>query len=166
MNKIKIVDDILDTVSLDNTIELEEIPKNEFFDVTSIYLTIKEDTKLLLEYSTRKATKLNIKIKVLKDVSFELNEYRYGKNFKIQYQYNLFENSDTKVYKFYDVKGIKEMNMIYLLEDNAKMDYYFKTMSTGCEKYNMTIYHHAPNTISNINNYGVNILKGSSDNDK
>ena len=113
---------------------------------------------LILEYSTRKATKLNIKIKVEKFVNFNLNEYRYGKNFKIQYQYNLLENSNTKVYKFYDVKGIKEMNMIYLLEENAKFDYFFKTISTGCEKYNMTIYHNALNTTSNINNYGVNII--------
>lgn len=161
MNKIKIVDDILDTVSLDDSIEIEEIPKNEFFDVTSIHITIKKDTNLLLEYSTRIATKLNIKITVMKDVTFELFEYRYGKNFKIQYQYNLLENSETKVFKFYDVKGIKEMNMIYLLEENAKMNYYFRTISNGCEKYNMTIYHQAPNTISNINNNGVNILKGN-----
>lgn len=161
MNKIKIVDDILDTKELDDAIEIEEIPKNEFFDVASIYLTIKKDTSLILEYSTRKATKLNIKIKVMEDVTFELNEYRYGKNFKIQYQYNLLKNSETKVYKFYDVKGIKEMNMIYLLEEKAKIDYYFKTISNGCEKYNMMIYHQAPNTISNINNNGVNILKGN-----
>lgn len=161
MNKIKIVDDILENVEIDDSIELEEIPKNEFFDVTSIYLTIKKDTDLILEYSTRKATKLNVKIKVEKDVNFELNEYRYGKNFKVQYQYNLLENSNTKVYKFYDVKGIKEMNIIYLLEEKAKLDYYFKTISCGVEKYNMTIYHHAKDTISNINNYGVNILKGS-----
>lgn len=161
MNKIKIVDDILDTVTLDDAIEIEEIPKNEFFDVTSINITIKKDTSLLLEYSTRIATKLNIKIKVMKDVTFELLEYRYGKNFKVQYQYNLLENSETKVYKFYDVKGIKEMNMIYLMEDNARMDYYFKTISNGCEKYNMTIYHQASNTISNIYNSGVNILKGN-----
>lgn len=161
MNKIKIVDDILEENILDDAITLEEVPKNEFFDVTSIYLTIKKDTSLLIDYSTRKATKLNIKIKVEKDVTFELNEYRYGKNFKVQYQYNLMKNSETKVCKFYDVKGIKEMNMIYLLEENAKVDYYFKTISNGCEKYNMMIYHQAPNTISNINNNGVNILKGN-----
>ena len=42
MNKIKIVDDILSKKELDSSIELEEIPKNEFFDVTTICLTVKE----------------------------------------------------------------------------------------------------------------------------
>lgn len=161
MNKIKIVDDILSKIEIDDSIELEEIPKNEFFDVTTVYLTIKKDANLTLEYSTRKATKLNVKIKVENDVNFELFEYRYGKNFKVQYQYNLMENSSSKVYKFYDVKGIKEMDMIYLVGDNASIDYHFKTVSTGCEKYSMTIYHQAVNTVSNIFNSGVNILKGS-----
>lgn len=161
MNKIKIVDDILSKKELDSSIELEEIPKNEFFDVTTICLTIKENTSLILEYSTRKATKLNIKINVEENVDFELFEYRYGKNFKVQYQYNLKKNSNSKAYKFYDVKGIKEMDMIYLVGDNASIDYYFKTVSTGCEKYNMTIYHQAVNTVSNIFNSGANILKGS-----
>ncbi|HPF83010.1 MAG TPA: hypothetical protein PLV83_02445, partial [Bacilli bacterium] len=161
MNKIKIVSDVLEKLEIDDSIEIEEIPKNEFFDVTTICINIVKDTDLILEYSTRKATKLNVKIKVLKDVRFNLYEYRYGKNFKVQYQYNLLENSDTKIYKFYDVAGIKEMNMIYLLENNAKIDYYFKTISSGCEKYNMTIYHYASNTISNIYNNGINILKGN-----
>lgn len=161
MNKIKIVDDVLEVVTLNSDIELEEIPKNEFFEVTTMILKVKKDTDLLLEYSTRVATKLNIKIEVEKDIRFNIIEYRYGKNFKVQYSYNLYEDSFTNIYKFYDVKGIKEMNMIYLLEENAKINYYFNTISNGCEKYNMTIYHQAKNTTSNIINNGVNILKGN-----
>ena len=161
MNKIKIVDDALTKTQIDDAIEVEEILKNEFFDVTTISLTIKKDTNLMLEYSTRKASKLNIKIKVLENVDFELYEYRYGKNFKVQYQYNLLQDSKVKVYKFYDVKGIKEMVMVHLLGINSSIDYFYKTISAGCEKYNMTIYHQAPNTSSNICNNGVNIDKGS-----
>lgn len=161
LNRIKIVDDVLSEIKIDDAIEATETSKNEIFDVTSIYLIIKKDTSLEIDYSTRKATKLDIKIKVMPGVNLELREYRFGKNFKIRYQYTLMENSNIKVYKFYDVAGIKEMNIIYLLGINATIDYNFKTISTGCEKYNMTIYHQAPNTNSNIKNNGININKGN-----
>lgn len=161
LNKIKIVDDILTNVIIDDSIEVNETTKNELFDITSINLIIKKDTSLEIDYSTRKATKIDVKIKVLPGVSFNLREYRFGKNFKIRYQYSLMENSNTEIYKFYDVAGIKEMNIIYLLGINAKINYNFKTIATGCEKYNMTIYHQASNTDSDIKNSGVNINKGN-----
>lgn len=161
LNKIKVVNDEITLNEIDESIELSIVPKNEFFDVTSIILNIKKDTSLNIEYSTRTATKLDVKIKVEPNINFTFNEYRYGKNFKIRYQYNIMENSIANIYKFYDVKGIKEMNIISLTGNNANIDYNFKTISTGCEKYNMTIHHLAPNTISNIKNNGVNINKGS-----
>lgn len=161
MNKIKIVDDIISDIKLDDSISLEEIPKNEFFDVTSICLTINKDSDLRIEYSTRKATKLDVKIKINPGVRLNLEEYRYGKNFKIRYQLNLLEESTANVYKFYDVSGIKEMNIITLNGKNSSIDYNFKTISTGFEKYNLTIYHNAPYTNSFIKNSGVNINKGN-----
>lgn len=161
MNRLKIVDDLLDDIKIDDCIEVAETLKNEIFDITSINLIIKKDTNLEISYSSRKATKLDIKIKVMENVHFELREYRFGKNFKIRYQYNLMKNSLTTVYKFYDVAGIKEMSIIHLTGENASIDYNFKTISTGCEKYNMTIHHQASNTISDIKNNGVNINKGS-----
>ena len=161
MNKIKIVDDIISDVKLDDSISLEEVPKNEFFDVTSICLTINKDSDLRIEYSTRKATKLDVKIKINPGVRLNLEEYRYGKNFKIRYQLNLLEDSTANVYKFYDVSGIKEMNIITLNGKNSSIDYNFKTISTGFEKYNLTIYHNAPYTNSFIKNSGVNINKGN-----
>ena len=39
MNKIKIVDDIISDIKLDDSISLEEIPKNEFFDVITKLIT-------------------------------------------------------------------------------------------------------------------------------
>lgn len=161
MNKIKIVDDEIKSTNIEDNIKVEVIPKNFFFDVTTISIEILKDTLLVLEYSTRKATKLNIKINVLENVNFDLIEYRYGKNFKIQYQYDLAKNTNNKICKFYDVKGIKEMNIINLNDENANIEYNFKTISIGCEKYNMIINHNAKNTNSNIINNAVNILKGN-----
>ena len=161
MNKIKLFRDQIRSTNIDDSIILDVIPRNEFFDVTTINLKIVKDTELLLEYNTKRPVKLNIKIEVDKDVNFTLKEYRYGTNFKVQYLYYLKENSNSKIYKFYDVSGIKEMSIIYLQEKNANIDYFFKTIATGCEKYSMRIYHNAPNTNSNINNGGVNVLNGN-----
>lgn len=161
MNKIKIYDDEIKSDNIDGKVKYEIIPKNYFFDVTTLSIEVLEDTTLVLEYSTRKATKLNIKIKVLENVNLELIEYRYGKNFKVQYEYNILKDSNVKVYKFYDVKGIKEMTIINLQDINASIDYLFKTISVGCEKYNMIINHNSKSTNSNIVNNAVNILKGN-----
>ena len=161
MNKIKVFDDEIKSDNLDEKVKYEIIPKNYFFDVTTLSIEVFEDTTLVLEYSTRKASKLNIKIKVLNNVNLELIEYRYGKNFKVQYEYSLEKNSNVKVSKFYDVKGIKEMTIINLQEENASIDYNFKTISIGCEKYNMIINHNSKLTNSNIINNAVNILKGN-----
>lgn len=161
MNKIKIVNDEVKQANIDDKVKYEIIPKNYFFDVTTLSIEVLENTTLILEYNTRKATKLNIKIKVLNDVNLDLIEYRYGKNFKVQYEYTLLKNSSTKVSKFYDVKGIKEMTIINLQEENASINYNFKTISIGCEKYNMIINHNSKLTNSNIINNAVNILKGN-----
>ena len=161
MNKIKVFDDEIKSDNLDGKVKYEIIPKNYFFDVTTLSIEVLEDTTLVLEYSTRKATKINIKIKVLDNVNLELIEYRYGKNFKVQYEYNIEKNSNVKVEKFYDVKGIKEMTIINLQDENASIDYNFKTISVGCEKYNMIINHNSKLTNSNIINNAVNILKGN-----
>lgn len=161
MNKIKIFNDEIKTTNLDDKVKYEIIPKNYFFDVTTLSIEVLEDTTLVLEYTTRKASKLNIKIKVLENVNLELIEYRYGKNFKVQYEYNLEKNSNVKVSKFYDVKGIKEMTIINLQDEYSSIDYNFKTISVGCEKYNMVINHNSLNTNSNIINNAVNILKGN-----
>ncbi len=161
MNKIKVFDDEIKSDNLDGKVKYEIIPKNYFFDVTTLSIEVLEDTTLVLEYSTRKATKINIKIKVLDNVNLELIEYRYGKNFKVQYEYNIEKSSNVKVAKFYDVKGIKEMTIINLQDENASIDYNFKTISVGCEKYNMIINHNSKLTNSNIINNAVNILKGN-----
>ncbi len=161
LKRIKIVDDKVVDKEIDEGIEIEEIPRNMFFDVTVIKINISKDTTLKLEFSTRKATKLDVKITVKEGIHLNLMEYRFGKNFKVRYQYNLEKDSYTNIVKFYDVNGIKEMNMIFLNGENAKIDYNFKTISTGFEKYNLTIHHNAPKTISNICNNGVNINDGN-----
>ena len=62
------------------------------------------------------------------------------------YKNNMFK--DVKV-----LNSIKEMIGIKLLEENARIDYNFKTIGNNKETYDYNIFHDASNTISNISDY-------------
>jgi hypothetical protein len=161
VNKIKVVNDLPEIISLDDHIEFTLLEKNELFSINSLRIKVKQNTSLEIEYYSLEETKLDIFIYVDSGVKFNLFEMREGNNVKVQYKLYLEENSETNVTKFYDVAGIKEMVIINLNGDNAKINYHFKTISVKEEKYDMVVYHNYSNTISNIYNNGVNILDGN-----
>ncbi|MGE5455494.1 MAG: SufD family Fe-S cluster assembly protein [Ignavibacteriales bacterium] len=161
MNKIKVVNDLPEIINLDDNIEFTLLEKNEIFSVNSLRINVKKNTSLEIEYYSLEDTKLDIFINVDENVKFNLFEMREGNNTKVQYKFYLEENSEMNVTKFYDVTDIKEMVIINLNGINAKINYNFKTISVGEEKYDMIIYHNYNNTASIINNNGVNILDGN-----
>jgi len=161
VNRIKVVNDLPEIISSDDNIEITLLEKNELFSINSLRIKVKKNTSLEIEYYSLKETKLDIFIKVDEDVKFNLFEMREGNNTKVQYKFYLEENSETNVTKFYDVTSIKEMVIINLNGVNAKLNYNFKTISEAEEKYDMIVYHNYSNTVSNINNNGVNILEGN-----
>ncbi len=161
MNRIKVVNDLPEIISSDDNIEITLLEKNELFSINSLRIKVKKNTSLEIEYYSLEETKLDIFINVDEDVKFNLFEMREGNNTKVQYKFYLEENSETNVTKFYDVTSIKEMVIINLNGVNAKLNYNFKTISEAEEKYDMIVYHNYSNTVSNINNNGVNILEGN-----
>jgi Fe-S cluster assembly scaffold protein SufB len=161
MNKIKIVNDIIIDSSIDDSIEVTVLEKNDFFSVNSIKLKIIKDTNLEIEYNSDDDVKIDIFINVFENVNFNLFEHRSGHKTKVQYKYYLEENSYSKINKFYTSDSVQELDIINLNGVGAQIDYNFKTISTGCEKYDLMIYHNYRNTVSNINNNGVNIKDGS-----
>lgn len=161
MNKIKVVNDLPEIINLDDNIGFTLLEKNEIFSVNSLRINVKKNTSLEIEYYSLEDTKLDIFINVDENVKFNLFEMREGNNTKVQYKFYLEENSEMNVTKFYDVTDIKEMVIINLNGMNAKINYNFKTISVGEEKYDMIIYHNYNNTASIINNNGVNILDGN-----
>ncbi|MDD2377863.1 MAG: SufD family Fe-S cluster assembly protein [Bacilli bacterium] len=160
MNKIRIVNDIPEIVSLNDSIEFTVLEKNELFSVNSLKIRVKKSTSLEIEYQSIETTKLDIFINVEENVKFNLFEFREGNNNKIQYKYYLEENSKSNITKFYNVSNIKEMIIVNLNGKKAEFNYNFKTISVSEEKYDMIVYHNYSNTISNIKNNGVNILDG------
>ena len=163
MNKIKVVNDNLEVVKVDKNINVEYF-KDEclgIFAIDEIKLNIKKSCDLELELELRETTKLNFDITLNKNVNLNLNIITNGISGKIQYKYNLNENSYLNVIKFQNVEEIKEMIIVKLNGINSKIDYNFKTISKNKETYDYHIFHENLNTTSNIKNNGICIKDGN-----
>ena len=161
MNKIKVVDDILESANVCKNIHIEYYRKECIFGINEVKLVITKDTELEIEIKLEEETKLNFNINILDNVNLNLKIITKGKNGKIQYRYNLSNNSFVNVLKFQKVNGIKEMIIAKLSGENSRIDYNFKTISHNKETYDYHIFHDAKNTVSNIKNNGVCIKDGA-----
>lgn len=161
MNKIVVLDEIIESSKLDSSIKCELVSKKSLFEITILKIDILKDTSLNIINNVTSKAKLNIEINVHDNVNCTINEFRQGKEFKIKYQYNINTNSTLNIFKFYDMDNIKEYVQIDLNGENATMNYNFKTISKNTEKYDLVIYHNSSNTNSNIINNGVNINEGN-----
>ena len=160
MNKIIVVDDNLDKISVSNNINIEYYKNECLFGINEIKITVQKSSDLEIEINLSDETRLNFNINVLEDVDLNLNIITKGNSGKVKYSYNLFKNAHVNVFKFQNIKSIKEMISIVLKEENAKIDYNFKTIGNNKETYDYNIAHESSNTISNIKNNGVCIGDG------
>ena len=160
MNKIKVVDDILEIANVSKDIHIEYYRKECIFGINEVKIVVTKDSNLDIEIKLKEATKLNFNISVEKDIKLNLNIITKGNSGKVQYKYNLEENSMINVFKFQNIKSIKEMIIAKLNGENARIDYNFKTISNNKETYDYHVFHDAKNTVSNIINNGVCIKDG------
>lgn len=163
MNKIKIENDIVTSLELTSKVKISFLEQTEQFTVNKLVIDFVEDTNLELIYHNETAQKLDILIRVSEGVKAKIFEIKTGNVMKVQYRYELDNNSDLKVQKFYHAVGMKEMDLVYLNGENARIEYMLKTISQAREKYDITIYHQAKNTKSFIQTNGINLLDGTLD---
>ncbi len=156
MNKIKIVNDEIKIINLNNSIEYE-IKDNL---IKTLKIEILKDTNLFIDYEFSILTKLEIIIELKDDVNLKLYEIKNGNQAKIRTKYILNKESNLNVLKFNDVDTINENIIINLNEKKSKINYIFKTISTSKEKYDITVYHNQSNTESYIKNNGVALKDG------
>lgn len=161
MNKIKVVDDNLKEINVNKNISIEYFEKECLFAINEIKINIKKDTDLEIQIDLKKDTKLNFNINLEENVNLNLYLVTRGSTGKVQYKYNLKENSICNVIKFQNVDSIKEMIVAKLDGKNSKFDYNFKTISNNKETYDYHIFHNSENTISNIKNNGVCLSNGT-----
>lgn len=160
MNKILIINDLIESKYLDDSIEIEMLLKNETYDVNKLKIRVLKDTYLEIDYIGNEDYKLNISFKIDPNVDFTLFEKKTGNYSKIQYKYELKDYSIMTINRFYNVDGINQCETVYLDGKMARLDYNFKTISTLKEKYDLAIHHLKEKTISNVYNAAVNTLEG------
>ena len=156
MNKIKIVNDEIKIINLNNSIEYE-IKDNL---IKKLKIEILKDTNLFIDYEFSILAKLEIIIELKDNVNLKLYEIKNGNQAKIRTKYILNKESNLNVLKFNDVDTINENIIINLNEKKSKINYIFKTISTSKEKYDITVYHNQSNTESYIKNNGVALKDG------
>ena len=161
MNKIKVVNDSLEIANVSKYIEIEYYKKECLFAINDLKINITKDSKLDIEIDLKEDSKLNFNINVENNVKLNLNIITKGKSGKMQYKYNLYENSLCSINKFQDIDTIKEMVIVNLNGINANFEYNFKSISNNKETYDYHIFHNYNNTISNIKNNGVCINDGN-----
>ena len=161
MNKIKVVNDNLELSNVNKNIEVEYYKKEYLFAINDLKININKDSDLDIEIDFKEESKLNFNIFIKPNVKLNLNIITKGKKGKIQYKYNLSENSSCNIEKIQDMDSIKEMIIFNLDGINAKIDYNFKSIAQSKETYDYHIFHNFDNTISNIKNNGICINEGN-----
>ena len=159
MNKIIVYGEDI-KIENKNGIEVSIGEASKFLNVQSVKIKILEDTDIVIDASEVEI-KLDFYINVLEGVKANIYEYKHDGEYKFQYKYYLEDNSYLNIEKINDGKKIKEMTVINLNGENAKVQFNLKTISKYEEKYNFLVYHNEKNTVSNIVNNGVNILDGT-----
>ena len=160
MNKIIINEDIIE-LQTNSSLNITKYDRQDIFDVTKLTINVLKNTSLTIEYNNVDKSKIDVEINVNKNVNFKLFELKEGNEIKVQYKYNLEEYSNVLVNKFYDVTILKELDIIYLMGENAEINYNFNTISKDKQNIDMIVYHVNKNTISNITNKAVSILNGT-----
>lgn len=163
MNKIIVENDILISTEVDSSIQVSFLEKTEEFIVNKLVIDVLKDTTLEIIYHNQTAFKLDILIRIREGVKAKIQEFRTGNLMKILYRYELDNHSELNLQKFHYIKGMKELDNIYLYGENSKIDYRLKTIATAQEKYDITVYHQGKKTESFLTTNGVSIEDGTLD---
>lgn len=159
MNRIIVDKEEIILEKITKKIEITTIPRKDIFGITKLTINVLKNSDIEINYNIENC-KLDIIMNIMAGVTCNLYEYKKGNKGKIQYTFNLFNNSFLGIDKFSSVNNIKEMSIVNLKEKGATIDYNFKSMSFSKCIYDMVVNHDAPNTISNIKNNAVNLEEG------
>ena len=159
MNKINIVNNELESVELDKSIEYS-FDINDRYGINVLELIIKKSTDIKLNVEIKEETAIEINIQVLEGVISNIYESINGKKAKIKSKYELNKDSNLTIRKINNIDSIKEQSVFSLNGENASVKRVLKTISNGNEKYDIIVNHNCKSTKSDIINQGVNIEKG------
>ena len=160
MNRIIIEDDKIIECLIDNNIKIDYNIDNSFIKINQLLIEFIGSTDLEIHYNFSNEIKINVTINCISNIDVKIFEKYKNGILKVQNTYNLNNNSNINIQKFYDVNSIRQFDIINLNNTGANAHYVLKTISSGLEKYNLVVNHNFPNTISNMVNNAINIDDG------
>lgn len=128
--------------------------------VPQLNIQICESTTLDIEIDSEIDNILKLQMEVEPHINCQINIIIQGKNSELTANYIVKKDSQLAIMKLVDVDTIQHKEVCHLQESGAKIEYILKTACTNKETYDLEVYHHAPNTISNVINHGINLKKG------
>ncbi|MEE3342639.1 MAG: SufD family Fe-S cluster assembly protein [Bacilli bacterium] len=96
--------------------------------------------------------KLNLNIKVRANIMVKIFLFSVDNDISVNVKYELDDNSNLVVYKFYNNINNNIYEEIYLNGNNSSIYYNLSSISKNVEDYKMVIYHNNYNVKSNISN--------------
>lgn len=159
-NIIKVNGDEITLQKEDNALTVTLSDKLDFYDIIKMNIEVEKDTSLLIEYKGKKEVKLDICINVKPNVYFSIYEKKEEDISKIQMKYYIYDNAKVNVEKFYDIKEMKELNIVYLNGVGASYKSSIKGIIKGQTKLDVLMYHNYPKTNSDVEHKFVTIKDG------
>lgn len=159
MNKILIDKEIVELKKITKNLDVKINYRHDLFGITKIDINVLNSCDLQIDYLLDN-TKFDIKINVHPNVCFNMYEIKKGNKGKIQYTFNIEENSQVNISKYNNVTQHREMIISNLNGSKAIINYIFKSICKTKELYDLVINHKAFKTVSNIKNNAVNIDGG------
>ena len=153
MNKIIIENDKI----IESDVNYTYQEKANIFDISKIEFNITSNNHILININIKEETKLIITFNIKNNINTKLTIITQGNKSKIQYNYNLANNSNCSIEKLNIVDSIREM-IIANLEEKSNINYIFKSVAINKENYDYMIYHNGINSKSNIINNSINEL--------
>lgn len=132
---------------INNIIKDEE---NEYLIIKDNVITFKKSCDYNIYYDS--VSEIDIKIILLDNVYVKLFEYMVDSNVKSNIIYELSDNSNLLLYKFYANDMVCENVIINLNGYMSKINYNFSNICKKEDNYNIIINHNNSNSISDINN--------------
>ncbi len=158
MNKIKVVEEVVDS-KITKKLSFSYHFAQEIFEISTLEIHVFQSTDLELDF-TSSNQKWKVDVVLEPSTTLELFLYQQVTNSKIQYRFQIPEDSKVEAYKFQSLAAGKEMVEAHLLGENATFHYYLKDLSKEKETFDYYIYHDHEKTNSNVKNNIVTYGEG------
>lgn len=124
--------------------------KDEYIEISGNKITFISNGDYTLEIVD--SDSIGLDIEILSDVMVKLFVISCDNNLKVRNHYQLGENSNLILFKFYYNKMVNEEVVIDLNGDKAMVSYNFSSISNGSEEYHIIVNHNDNRVISKISN--------------